>query len=324
MKTHRERIETCLSNQTPDRPPVALWRHFPVDDQTPEGLAQATVAFQHDFDFDLIKVSPSSSYCLKDWGVEDEWRGDPEGTRDYTKKAIHNPEDWERLSILDPRKGNLNSQLQCLRLLEKEISAETPIIQTIFNPLAQAKNLSSDGNLLVYMRRYPQALHAGLKTITETTINFIEEMKKIRIAGIFYAVQHAQYSLLTLEEYRLFGRAYDLQILEATRGLWLKILHLHGKDVMFDKFIDYPVEVINWHDRETSPSIGEGKNLFKNAVCGGIQRDTMVLGTPDQVKREAREAIEATSGKRLILGTGCVVPITAPRGNILAIRQLVE
>ena len=37
--THRERLERCLSNADLDRPPVALWRHFPVDDQAPDGLA---------------------------------------------------------------------------------------------------------------------------------------------------------------------------------------------------------------------------------------------------------------------------------------------
>ena len=69
MITHRTRLEACLSNQPVDRPPVALWRHFPVDDQTPFGLANATLVFQKTFDFDLVKVTPSSSFCLKDWGM---------------------------------------------------------------------------------------------------------------------------------------------------------------------------------------------------------------------------------------------------------------
>ena len=55
--THRQRLETCLTGQKPDRTPVALWRHFPVDDQTPEGLAAATLNFQSTFDFDLVKVT---------------------------------------------------------------------------------------------------------------------------------------------------------------------------------------------------------------------------------------------------------------------------
>jgi uroporphyrinogen decarboxylase len=83
---HRERLETSLAGGNPDRPPVALWRHFPVDDQYPENLVKSTLDFQETFDFDLVKVSPASSYCLKDWGVDDEWQGNPEGSREYTHR----------------------------------------------------------------------------------------------------------------------------------------------------------------------------------------------------------------------------------------------
>ena len=85
---HRERLEICLSGGKPDRVPAALWRHFPVDDQNPESLAAAAVNFQRTFDFDLVKYTPASSFCIKDWGSQDEWRGDPEGTRDYINKVI--------------------------------------------------------------------------------------------------------------------------------------------------------------------------------------------------------------------------------------------
>src|SRR5665811_813421 len=113
--THRQRLEKVISGQKPDRIPVALWRHFPVDDQSPERLAAATASFQKTFDFDLIKVTPSSSFCLKDWGVDDAWKGDPEGTRSYTRFVIHEPEDWYRLPVLSPDRGYLAQQLTCLK-----------------------------------------------------------------------------------------------------------------------------------------------------------------------------------------------------------------
>src|SRR5687768_15609784 len=100
MPTHRQRLEACLSGQNLDRPPVALWRHFPVDDQSPETLATATLQWQKIYDWDLVKVTPASSFCLKDWGVEDAWRGHSEGTREYSKRVISEPEDWSRLKVL--------------------------------------------------------------------------------------------------------------------------------------------------------------------------------------------------------------------------------
>lgn len=325
MITHRKRLETCLSNMHPDRVPVALWRHFPVDDQNPVSLARATLAFQKEFDFDLVKVSPASSFCIKDWGAMDTWNGASEGTRDYIGRVIQEPEDWERLNVLDPQNGTLGAQLECLKILIKELGPDTPIIQTIFNPLSQAKNLVGKDNLLTHLRLYPEAVHTGLKTITETTQLYIKAVKESGVSGVFFAVQHAQYGLLNEKEFEVFGINYDLRALEPADGLWLNMVHLHGTDVMFDQVAKYPVQIINWHDRETFPSLGEGKQRFPGIVCGGLQRqETIVLGTPEDIEREAKEAIKSTDGERFILGTGCVVPTVAPYGNIMTARRSVE
>jgi uroporphyrinogen decarboxylase len=318
-------LEDCLSGGPLDRPPVALWRHFPVDDQDPYSLAAATVEFQRSYDFDFVKITPASSFAVKDWGAADEWRGAPEGTRDYTRHAIHHAEDWERLAVLDPGQGFLARQIVCLHEIVKEFDPPVPVIQTIFSPLAQAKNLVGPAELLVHLRRYPEAVHAGLKSIAESTRRFVEAALETGLDGIFYAVQHAQYGLLSEEEFRAFGRFYDLQVLEAAQDLWLNVAHLHGEQVMFDLVAGYPVQVINWHDRETPPSLAEARDRFPGVLCGGLRRwETMVLGTPLQVEREAREAIQMTGGQGFILGTGCVLPTIAPRANILAARASVE
>jgi uroporphyrinogen decarboxylase len=323
--SHRERIEACLSDNPIDRPPVALWRHFPVDDQTPDGLASASIAFQQAYDFDLVKVTPASSFCLRDWGVDDEWRGATEGTRDYTHRRIQIPEDWLRLDVLDPYRGYLSDQLTCLNLICKEVGPDVPVVQTIFNPLSQAKNLVGGQALLTHIRQYPEAVLAGLKIIVESTRSFIEAAQMTGIAGIFFAVQHANYHLLSIAEYQKFGIGFDREVLLAANKMWLNILHLHGENIMFDQFRDYPVTVINWHDRDTMPDLHAAKRLTPCVLCGGLQREkTMVLGTPEQVIAEAVDAILATEGKKFILGTGCVLPITAPRANILAARRSVE
>lgn len=319
MPGHREALEACLSGSAFERVPVALWRHFPVDDQHPASLAKAILAFQQAFNYDLVKVTPASSFCIKDWGVEDEWRGDAEGTRDYTRPVIFEPEDWHRLPVLDPAKGSLADQLECLQILVNELGQGTPLIQTIFNPLSQAKNLVGKGRLLVHLRAYPEALHAGLRTIAESTRRFIEALSRLGIAGVFFAVQHAQHSLLSEDEYQQFGQYYDLQVLEPCRDFWFNMLHIHGTDIMFDRFLNYPMQAINWHDQETSPSLSQARQRYDGVLCGGLQRiQTMVLGTPEQIRAEARRAIHDTGGQKFILGTGCVVPITAPYGNLLA------
>lgn len=323
--TKRKRLEATIRGEPTDRPPVALWRHFPGDDQDPAELAASTVAFQRHYDFDFIKVTPASSFCARDWGVEDYWLGNEEGTREYSHQPIRVPEHWYTLQRLEPEQGALGAQLRCLELIREAMDDEVPFIQTIFNPLSQAKNLVGKQNLLAHLRQDPMAVRTGLETITATTVRFIEAARERGIAGIFLAVQHASHALLCEREYEEFGIPFDRRLLDAADGLWLNVLHIHGNQVMFDILSEYPVQVVNWHDRETPPTLREGQAQVHGAVLGGLRQwDTMMRGTPDEVRHEAEDAIRQTGGRRFILGTGCVTPITAPWANLRAAREVVE
>jgi uroporphyrinogen decarboxylase len=324
MTTHRERIQAAIKGEMIDRPPVALWRHFPVDDQSPETLANATLHFQSNYDFDLVKVTPASSFSVKDWGVEDEWVGDTEGTRRYTQRVIHDARDWESLPILEPNAPHLAGQLACLRLIRAQLGPDTPMLQTVFSPLAQAKNLAGNDVLLEHLRNRPSSVLKGLKTIAETTRRFVEAARETGIDGIFYAVQHAQANILSYEEYKLFGLIFDMQALGPARDLWCNMLHLHGNQVHFELANEFPFQIVNWHDRESHPSLAEAQRLFAGAVCGGMRQDTLVYRDQAQVQEEVADAIRQTSGKRFILGTGCVVPVIASHGNIVIARKSVE
>ena len=324
MTTHKQRMQACLENQALGGAPVALWRHFPVDDQDPRLLAEATLNFQRAYDFDLVKVTPASSFCVKDWGVDDQWMGDTEGTRRYIKRIIQNPHDWETLPGLEPTAPHLAGQLDCLRFLRAELGPDTPLLQTIFSPLAQAKNLAGNDLLITHLRLYPEAVMKGLATIAETTRRFVEVCLETGIDGVFYAIQHAQASLLTLDEYQTFGFPQDQRVLEPAQKLWCNLLHLHGHDVYFSLVDSLPFHIVNWHDRETFPSLAEAQHRFEGVVCGGMRQDTLVFGDPSQVQKEAADAIQQTNGKRFILGTGCVVPVIASHGNLLAARKSVE
>jgi uroporphyrinogen decarboxylase len=324
MTTHKERIQTILSGKQTDRPAVALWRHFPVDDQRPDALAAATLNFQQTYDFDIVKVTPASSFAVRDWGVEDEWTGDTEGTRKYTKRVITKPGDWETLKVLDLASIHLARQLACIRLIREKLDKNTPLVQTVFSPLAQAKNLAGNDTLIAHIRQHPDAVMKGLETISKTTKKFVEALVDSGVDGIFYAIQHAQASLLTLDEYKLFALLHDQSVLKPANSLWCNMLHLHGRDVYFSLLRLINFHIVNWHDRETYPTLAEAQGLFKGAVCGGIRQDTLVYEDQEKVKGEAADAIQQTKGQRFILGTGCVVPIIASHGNLMAARKSVE
>jgi len=320
-----ERLRAAIAGEEVDRPPIALWRHFPVDDQDPEALAKSAIEYQRAYDLDLIKVTPASSSSVADWGVRDEWRGDPEGTRDYTVRVISEVKDWRGLPQLPHDIGKSAGHLACLRAVSRSVGDQIPVLATIFSPLAQAKHLAGDERLFEHLHRSAEDVEAALETLTRRTIAFVEAAKATGISGIFYAIQHASYIHFDEAGYSRFGEPYDHRILEAAGGLWLNLLHLHGEAVMFDLALRYPVQVVNWHDRHTPPSLADARRIFKGAVCGGLRRwETLVLGSPEQVVAEVKDAVGAVGGRGMILGAGCVVPVHAPRANLEAARRALD
>jgi len=323
--THRERMERVISGGKTDRIPISFWRHFPTDDQTPEGLAKAVIDYQKCYDFDFVKVTPSSSFCLYDWGERDIWRGNSEGTREHLEPLVQTVDDYKKIIVLDPNKGKLNEQLNCLALISETIPESTPFIQTVFSPLAQFKNLVGKANIGYFIRCFPNETFTLLKIISETTIQFIDECKKRNIDGIFYAVQQATYDLLSETEYIKFGKYFDLQILNASDDLWLNVLHIHGTNIMFELLKDYPCQILNWHDRETIPSLKDAKSLTDKVLCGGLsQIDTMVLGDKITIKNEIIDALQQTESTKFILSTGCVLFLTTPQGNIELVCSMAD
>jgi uroporphyrinogen decarboxylase len=326
--TRRERLAAALRGEPVDRPPVALWRHFPVDDQDPEQLAQSVAAFQAHYDWDFVKFTPSSSFCVEDWGCRAVYRGHPEGTSDYIARPVSAPADWRRIEPLDPYAGALGMQLTAIRRARELIDPDVPLLATIFSPISQAKNLIGGGMEIVHLRRHRSDLVYALEAITETTIRFVRAVLATGADGIFYAMQRCTADVISEAEYRDVCRPLDLRILEAVHAAQGEttfiLLHLHGLHSYFDIAAEYPAQALNWHDRETGPDLAEGARRFPGMVVGGLSQRDIVEGTPATIQTLARQAIDAMGGRRMCLSTGCVMPTTAPWGNIRALRAAVD
>ena len=67
----RERLERSYhTGENVDRIPVALWRHWPGDDQRSADLARSVIDFQHDYNWDFIRVMPSHNFQVRRlWGA---------------------------------------------------------------------------------------------------------------------------------------------------------------------------------------------------------------------------------------------------------------
>jgi uroporphyrinogen decarboxylase len=317
---HWARIEAAIAGAAADRLPVALWRHFPDDDQHAARLAARSLEWQRKWDFDLVKFMPSGTYGVEDWGARSVYEGAANGARAISAPGISKPEDWRSLPRLDVAKGVLGAQNESLALVARELRGQVPILQTVFSPLTTARKLAGEA-LLEQARSAPEALERGLRTITDTTIEFSRAALRAGAHGLFFATQLATTDALTPAEYERFGVRFDLEVLREAHGR-LTLLHLHGENVMFDLLASYPVQMINWHDRITAPRLRDAMPRFQGALVGGIEeRDLLVSGPVDALRAQVRDAIRQTGGRRLVLGPGCVAAIAASDEHIRAVIE---
>ncbi|MBI1279479.1 MAG: uroporphyrinogen decarboxylase [Anaerolineaceae bacterium] len=322
----RERLEKSFAGEATDRLPVALWRHWPGDDQRAADLARSTIEFQKTYDWDFVNVTPAESFAVSDFGFQDEWQGNLEGTRTWVKRVVTRSLDWTNLRPLDPTRGSLGRQLETLRLITDGLrNDDTPVIQTIYSPLTQAAMVAGRDLLIRHIRTSPDRVQTGLNAITETTLRFLDAMKRFPVSGIYYNLSEASFDVLTEEEYRIFGLPYDRKILESLQDKWwLKVLHLSEEAPMFRLCSQLPVQVINWHDQHTEPDLAQAKLLFNHAVCGGLSHvQHMHYGTPTSIREQIRAAIALTNNRRLILSTGSAIMATTPLSNIRAVLDAV-
>ncbi len=319
----KQRVIAAIRGEPVDRPPFALWRHFPLADQDAAALARAHLDFQARWDFDIIKVTETSGYPGDDWGMQAEYRPNREGTRTTLSYPVRSARDWHSLADLDVHQGVFGRELQALRLVRAGAGPDVHVLPTIFSPLTAAKYLGKP-RLLDDLRRHPTDLHAGLKVIADVTARFAAACLDAGADAIFFATQYASLDSLTEDEYAEFGEPYDRQVLGAvTPRAEFILLHAHGPRPMFRRLADYPVHIINWHDRTTPPGLALGQTMFAGAVAGGIDEWGALQTGPEAAGAQARDAIRASGGRRFLLAAGCVIPIDTPDTSIHAVKQAV-
>ncbi|MCK6629844.1 MAG: uroporphyrinogen decarboxylase [Anaerolineae bacterium] len=319
----RERVYAAFEGEAVDRVPLSLWRHFHKQDQTPTGLASATLALYKKYDFDLIKLTPSGFYAIEDWGAQVILSKDDDQPPMLKKPVIRKPEDWRNLTTLSSTAGSYGRTLEAIKLLTSQLDKEdAPVLMTVFSPLTIAYKLAGDA-LLDHLQNHATDVHIGLATIAETTSRFADVVLEAGADGIFFASQLSRADILTEEMCQTFVIRYDLIALERVKLQPAPlVLHLHGANPHFTTVNQYPAHAVSWHNHETGPTIEEALSLTNKTLFTGLDLNNLENGGPAEVVAQAREAIEQTGGKRLILAPACVIPTKTPPENLQALVEV--
>ncbi len=321
----KERVDAALRGETIDRVPASMWGHDYTREWGVQSLAEAMIENFTRYDWDYVKVNPRASYHVEGWQARYRPSGNTYEPPVFEGSPVRGTSDWKRLRQLDPEQGVLGEQLRVLQLLDHGIGYDAYFVQTIFCPLGVAQYLVGGKDaVLQSIREDRHALHTGLRIITETFSQYAIASLEQGASGIFYAtLRWACDGTLTQDQYREFGEQYDLEFLDAIKSRSkFTILHNCGTHIYFDQLSSYPVHAINWDATGAgNPDMAEGKKRSGKAVMGGVNRETLRSGSPDQVQEEVTRACEQTGKRQFLLAPGCTILPQTPARNLDVIRR---
>jgi uroporphyrinogen decarboxylase len=298
----RARVYAALEGQMVDLVPLSLWRHFHKQNQTPTGLASATLAFYRQYDLDLIKLTPNDFYAVEDWGASLILSKDDDTPSRLKHPVISKPEGWRHLTTLNPREGSYGATLESIKLVTSQLGqADAPLLMTIFSPLTLAFQLAGE-QLLEHLQSHATDVHIGLATIAETTSRFAHAALEAGADGIFFASHLSQTDKLSREMCETFVVRYDLIALERVKAQPVPlVLYLHGANPYFDTVNDYPVHAVSWQNADRGPSLAEALLQTDKTLLTGLDDSILEAGQPEAIASKVSETVRLTGGKRLIL-----------------------
>lgn len=294
----------ALRAQEVDRPPFGFWYHFGLQHMSGRKHAEAEVDFFRAYDMDFLKVMNDYPYPL------------PEGI-----DALETEDDWKRIEPVSGNHPCWDEQLTALSIISEEIGAEALFIETIFCPWTTARRLARSGALQKARERFPDTLLVAMENISRSLASYAKEAVGRGASGIFLSVSAASGDVMTEEEYRVWGRPFDLKILEAVKESPFNVLHIHGKRLHFDSLLDYPATAINWSHTTTAPTLEEGRTRSGKAVMGGINEATAAHLSAPEMREQVVETVSEMGERGLIIAPGCSVPTDTPARNLQAIGE---
>ncbi|MFX1534177.1 MAG: uroporphyrinogen decarboxylase family protein [Promethearchaeota archaeon] len=317
-------IYNAFKNKPSDMKPISLWKHFPREDRTPDGLAKATIQFQDKFPGDLIKISPHGRYCVVDWGCEIDMEFEPiSGSTRCKRCCIATRDDWETIEEVDPQEGEFGKQLRALKAINQVYEGKVPMMMTVFSPFMTASKM--DPNMLQNIVDAPETVLSGLKEISKTMTEFAKSSIEAGANGLFIATQHSIKDVLSLEQLEQFEISPIGRLMSLVSKKEFTVLHIHGLNIYFKELgAKLRPDAINWHDHQTPPTLQDAPKEFSGGLLGGIDaEETLRTATAEEVRKHIMEVLENTSNQH-IMAPGCVIPIDVPDENIEAVLTTVR
>jgi uroporphyrinogen decarboxylase len=316
-------VRAALAGARVDRVPLALWKHYYWQAQTAEGLARATVHLYSEYGPDLLVLTPTPFYLAQAWGIDVRTFSQDDVAPHLAGAYVARPTDWRALPEPDLRTSAVQRELSALRLAREQLGPEIPLLLLVESPLTTADTLCN-GRILDDLRTFGNDVRAGLRVITAFTRAFVRAGLEAGADGLLYCSRWTGRETLRTREFRDFGQAFDLEVLQAASappaGGALNVLYLEGEQPNLDLAERYPVQGVCWETWRAEPSLSSARRQVRCGLMGGINPTTFASGREADLQAQVQAALEQTGGWRLVLAPTGPLPSRA-RPELLAVLK---
>lgn len=325
---HKDRLDALAAGESPDRPPVSLWRHFFKDESDLDRYVEAMVGWQTHYDWDFMKINPRASYHYEPWGVV--MRPSPDRMTKPVRivHPIQTPLDWMKIAPIPATHPMFDFQLRAIARIRSAIKRPFRITMTVFNPISILGDMvPAEELLLKSMREQPTLLHSALNAVTTTFVSLVHEFRNAGADGLFFATtQWASGDRLRVEELREFALPYDRRVWDAAGSDAFNILHVCDRKIHLTEYREFKAALTNWDVAlPGNPSMAEGQAILRRPVMGGIRHETdLVQKSPEEIRAIVRSLVDENHEIPYSVGPGCAIPVNTPDANVAAVRAAVD
>ncbi len=330
----RERIESALRGERPDRPPVMLHNFMHAAREAgvalrdyrrdPAVLARVLIESVERYGLDGVLVDIDTATLAGALGVPVEYPDDRPAVAHGARI-----DSLEKLDELEPpaiaHSERVQVWLESVRLIHRYFGGEIYVRgncdQCPFALAALVRGM--EGWLLDLMDEdlEPQCERL-LEYCATAGLQFLDLMSATGAHMLSNGDSAAGPSVVSPRIYRRWALPYERRFAERAHSCGLSYaLHVCGNTrAILPDLVGCGADAIEL-DYQTDVKLAHDLMMTSVTFIGNLDPSGIVaLGTPEQVEREARALIELFSDTgRFILNAGCAIPATAPAENIRAL-----
>jgi uroporphyrinogen decarboxylase len=332
----RERVMRAIKRQPTDVLPVgpmtmdyaAPFHGISIGEFVSSGkaMAEANLALHRELDQDVIFIASDNYYIAQGFGCK---AGIPDDEIPHLDvPAVEKLEDVYSLKVPNPlTDGRMPVFIEATRIIRAELGDSVAIRTPGTGPFALASYFIGTQEWLVevglaeagFEEANPDALHHALNIAADALIEFGKACFDAGADILHCGDSLASCDMISPKQYERWAFPYQKKVISAWKAYGATtLLHICGNSTpVLDLYAQTGADII---EIDYKVDLAHAKKVLgeRSAMIGNLDTvSALLLGSVDRVREDSLKCIEdASAGGGYVLGSGCMVPRTAPIDNL--------